>query len=399
MFQAESVERVYSQLKNYINFTPCIYSSWLSKICDAEIYLKLENMQHTGSFKERGALSALLKNDSQVKPEIICASAGNHAQAVALHAKRLGLKATIFMPIGTSNTKILQTEKYEAEVRLAGNNYDEAYKCAMDYCEQTGGKYLHAYNDLDVIIGQATVGLEIVRQVEMPDFVVVPVGGGGLLAGIGQYISSLPNFSGQIVGVGALGYANNSSLKTIADGIAVKQMGELSRKICEKIAPLMVKVGDKQIQDAMMLLLEKQKIITEGAGASGVAALFDDYLSKKVKNKKVVVVISGGNIDISLLARLTGQQLIKTGRLCRMSIVIKDTPGSLEQLLTLVRLCSGNVVDIHHERFFASLKWNEVLVDLTIETKDESYEEKLVALVKDNGYELQTLKMGNDFVC
>lgn len=409
MFENDAVMTAYSRIKNTIVQSPCLYSPWLSKITGARVHLKMENMQQTGSFKERGALNFLMARPEGQLTKVVAASAGNHAQAVALHAHRLGIRATIFMPIGTSNTKILQTERYHAEVKLVGNSYDEAYAFAQEYAEEQHAEYVHAYNDLDIIIGQGTVGLEINQQLGIPDFIFAPVGGGGLFAGIAQFFANQKNKIPTMVGVEASAFQSMAHAldkgtpfsllgeKTIADGIAVRKVGTLTHEICDKLKPTMVSVDDDQIQRAIMLLMEKQKIVSEGAGAAATAGLLLGRFSDEIKDKNVVVIVSGGNIDLSLLSRLTGQELIKSGRLSRMSIVIKDTPGSLSRLLSSITRASGNIVDIHHERSFAILKWNEVLVDVTVETKDEIHEKEMKTLLIDEGYVIKAL-MGNRFV-
>ncbi len=409
MFRNEDVEAAYSRIKNDIILSPCLFSPWLSKATGAQVFLKLENMQQTGSFKERGALNFLLSRPRGSIKQVVAASAGNHAQAVALHARKLGIPAAIFMPLGTSNTKILQTEKYEAQVKLVGQNYDEAYACAKEFSKEHDADYLHAYNDLDVIIGQATIGLEINAAIGVPDFIFAPIGGGGLFSGIAQYFANNKAKGPKMIGVEALAFQSMAQAldkgrpfslngeKTIADGIAVRKVGSLTHEICAKLNPTLISVDDDCIQHAIMVLLERQKIVTEGAGAAATAGLLLDTFKNELVNRKVVVVVSGGNIDISLLSRLTGQELIKSGRLCRMSLVIKDTPGSLSRLLSSITRAFGNIVDIQHERSFAVLRWNEVLVHVTVETKDEIHEKNMLSLLMEEGYQIKTL-MGNNFV-
>ncbi len=409
MFQNDAVTAAYLRIKDTIVLSPCLFSPWLSKITGAKVFLKMENMQQTGSFKERGALNFLMSKPKGTIKKVVAASAGNHAQAVALHARRLGIAATIFMPLGTSNTKILQTERYEAEVKLVGQNYDEAYAFAQEYTLEHDADYVHAYNDLDVIIGQATIGLEIHQQIGVPDFVFAPVGGGGLFSGIAQFFANQEAKTPTMVGVEASAFQSMAQAldkgkpfsllgeKTIADGIAVRKVGTLTHQICDSLKPTLVSVDDDQIQHAIMLLLEKQKIVSEGAGAAATAGLLLADFKDAIIDKNVVVVVSGGNIDLSLLSRLTGQELIRSGRLCRMSMVIKDTPGSLSRLLSSITRAAGNIVDIQHERSFALLKWNEVLVDVTVETKDEVHEKQMLTLLLDEGYKINML-MGNCFV-
>lgn len=397
MFSNLDVITAHESFQGVIAETPCLFSSYLSKLLKARVYLKLENMHQTGSFKERGALNFLLKH--QDKKQVVTASAGNHAQAVALHASRLGVAATIFMPEGTPNTKVLETEKLKATVKLIGQNYDEASCAARLFAETNNAQYVHAYNDLDIICGQATVALEILKQVSDPDWIFCPIGGGGLISGIVQFIAnSRLREKPTIVGVEASEFqsmaqaldkskkVNSTGIKTIAEGIAVRNVGDITQEICRKHEPQFIAVNDEEIQKALMILLERQKLVTEGAGAASVAALLKTEFREKLLGKTVICIISGGNIDISLLARLTAHELVKSSRLCRMSLVIKDTPGSLSRLLQEVTKVSGNIVDIRHERSFVDIKWNEVLVELTVETKDEEHENRMLNTLAGQGY-------------
>lgn len=398
MFSNQYIEQVHDQLRGFLVKTPCLFSPHLSKLTEANVYLKLENMQKTGSFKERGALNFLLKQSDGLPSHVVTASAGNHAQAVALHAARLNVKATIFMPEGTANIKVLETERLNATVKLVGENYDEAYALARQFADETGARYLHAYNDPHVIAGQATVALEIYQQIGPPDAMVVPIGGGGLIAGISQFVANASPDKTRVYGVTARDFhsmaqalnKHKSDTKTIAEGIAVRNMGDLANTICMNHSPEFTSVTDREIQSAIVLLLERQKIVTEGAGAASVAAILSDEYRHRFRGKTVVVVISGGNIDISLLARLTAQEMVKSCRLCRMSLVIKDTPGSLSKLLVSVTKAAGNIVDIRHERSFANIRWNEVLVDVVVETKNEAHENSLLMALRNEGYAIDT---------
>lgn len=398
MFSNHDVEQLHHNFRGLIVNTPCVRSPALSELTQANVYLKLENLQRTGSFKERGALSFLLQQSNRPLAHVVTASAGNHAQAVAFHAKRMNVPATIFMPERTPNTKVLATERFDATVKLIGQSYDDAYAAAKEYAEETNALYIHAYNDPHVIMGQATIAYEICRDLDRVDAIFVPVGGGGLIAGISQYMANRARGNTEIYGVEANAFPsmavalNKSSAvisahaKTIAEGIAVKKAGDLAANILSQTKPIMMQVSDHQIQSAIMLLLEKQKVVAEGAGATPLAGLLIDELRHSFQSKTVVLVISGGNIDISLLARLTSQELVCTGRLCRMSLVIKDTPGSLSAFLQTVTKALGNIVDICHERSFVDIAWNEVLIDVIVETKDEKHENALFAALKNDGY-------------
>jgi threonine dehydratase len=399
MFSNQHIEQIYDRMKVMLIKTPCIISPFLSELTKARVYLKFENMQRTGSFKERGALNFLIgRRDTRLK-HVVTASAGNHAQAVALHSARLNILATVFMPLNTSNIKILETERLNAQVKLVGENYDEAYIKAQEFAQASNAYYLHAYNDPHVIAGQATVALEIYSQIDHFDAIFIPVGGGGLLAGIAQFIENTKQTSKpKIFGVEACDFQSMAQVlkkgksdikadaKTIAEGIAVRKIGELAQRICEKIPLELVSVTDQEIQAAIMLLLERQKIISEGAGAVSTAALLSDKYRHSFKGKTVVLVVSGGNIDVSLLAKLTAQELVKTRRLCRMSLIIKDTPGSLAKPLEIITNFLGNIIDIRHERLFANIRWNEVLVEVIVETKNENHENNMILALKRAGY-------------
>jgi threonine dehydratase len=410
MLAKNDIEDAYERIRHEIVLSPCLYSTHLSDLTSARVFLKLENMQFTGSFKERGALNFLLAHQDKALKHVVAASAGNHAQAVACHAARLGVKATIFMPLNTPNNKIVQTERLQATVRLVGNNYDEAYSAAQVFAHDSQAKYIHGYDDPYVIAGQGTIGLEVVQQIGVPDIIIIPVGGGGMLAGMAHYFAhSSASKRPLLIGVEAQAYPSMAqalnadsewlptSEKTIADGIAVLTVGKLTHELCALYKPLMVSVSDEQIQNALMILLERQKIMSEGAGAAATAALLLAQNRELFLGKTVVVIVSGGNIDISLLSRLTGQALIGSSRMCRLSCVIKDLPGSLSKLLTKVTSASGNIIDIAHERSFAALKWNEVLVTLTVETKDSLHEKNLFSMLDSEGYDISIHKLEKNF--
>ena len=404
MFKNEEVFRARERIGDKIISTPCVKSLFLSELLGAEIFLKLENLHRTGSFKERGALNFLLTHDCKGK-RVVAASAGNHALALARHASALGVSATIFMPKNTPSIKVLQTKKFGAEVRLTGANYDDAFQSAQQYCDEIRGKYVHAYNDRDVIVGQATISHEIVSEIGIPDLVFVPVGGGGLISGIGTFLKNA-KASTQVVGIEARGFNSMaealkqggptvvSNGRSIAEGIAVKRVGQLTYEACKEIHPVLKTVEDVEIQSAIMLLLEKQKIVTEGAGAAAVAGILAHGKELDLQKKKVVVIISGGNIDLGLLSRLTILGMIRSKRLCKLSLVIDDCPGSLSRLLDTLAESGVNIVDVQHERYFVDLSWNEVRVNLIVETKDEIHEEEAIKLVEGHGYSVSVNRLG-----
>jgi threonine dehydratase len=285
-----SIQQAHRRTIDSIIKTPCVFEPVLSEKLGAKVYLKLENFQRTGSFKERGALNRLLlMTEAEKQSGVVTASAGNHAQAVAYHTAKLGISSIIFMPFGAPKIKVRQTEKFGAKVRLRGNSYDEAYEAASRFAVESGAFYLHAYNDPWVIAGQGTVGLEILEQISGLQSVIVPVGGGGLLAGISL---ALENRGVQVIGVRGANLA-----QTLADGIRVKEVGEFPRKICEKLVSNWVKVSDASIIYAMSHLLQHSKIVSEGAGATALAYLLENS-QIDFKGKTICVIVSGGNIDV-----------------------------------------------------------------------------------------------------
>ncbi len=309
------IEKAHERIYDFIFETPCIFSEDLSKSTNASVFLKLDNMQRTGSFKERGALNRLLLLDAQEKSKgVVTASAGNHGQAVAYHAARLQIPAQVFMPLNSPAIKISRTENYGAKVHLVGDNYDDVHQAALLFAQKTDAFYLHAYDDAAVIAGQGTVALEIKKQLPNVDTIIVPVGGGGLISGIAVATASFKS-APQVIGVeasvmpsmaeaiAAKGPVKLPIADTIADGIRVRLVGKLTYAICAQMVTNWVSVDDDQIARAILFLLEQQKTIAEGAGAAGVASLLAGKISYK-KNKCICILVSGGNIDVHTLARV-----------------------------------------------------------------------------------------------
>ena len=351
-------------IKNYIHETPLDYSTTLSTLSNAEVYLKMENLQKTGSFKVRGAFSKLVRLTSEERKRgVIAVSAGNHAQGVAYAAKMLGIKATIIMPEIAPISKYLATKSYGANVILYGKFLHEGMKKAEEIIRDTGAILVHPYGDLNVILGQGTLGLELLDL--KPDVVIVPVGGGGLISGVSIALKAkLPNV--KIIGVQS---SASPSLKvskdlgrlveiepsfSIADGILVKSPSEITYEIVSELVDDIVLVDDDEIANAIMFLLERNKTVAEGAGAASVAAL----LSGKVvaTGKKVVPIISGGNIDLSLLARIIDKMLYKTKRIVKVKVLVPDKPGYLNKVLSRIAQIRGNVIDVIHDRISSDVK-------------------------------------------
>ena len=351
----------------------------MSSLTNADVYLKLEALQKTGSFKVRGAYNAITHYINDGVKHVITASAGNHAQGVAYAAKMYGLKSTIVMPKYTPWIKISNTRKYGAEVILEGQSYYEAEGYAMELAKELKAKMIHAYDDPFVIAGQGTIGWEIIEDLKAIDYVIVPVGGGGLISGIASVIKTI-NPSTRVIGVqsevtpsaylslkqGRIITVENTD--TIADGIAVKRIGDLTFDIMQNTLDDIVLVSDQEIVNAILILAESAKVIAEGAGAVAVAAL----LSGKVNVKgNVVAIVSGGNIDVTMLAKVLYKGLVQTGRLIMLKGLIPDRPGMLAQVTGVLGRLGVNIVEIRHERYNPLIRPNYTEVDIIVETPPE----------------------------
>lgn len=381
-------------LKGIIRPTDMIKASALCKDCN--IYLKTENLQITGSFKVRGAAYKIsqLSNEEKAKGVIAC-SAGNHAQGVALAATKNNIKSIICLPEGAPISKVEATKKYGAEVLLVPGVYDDAYNKALSLQDEKGYTFVHPFNDDDVIAGQGTIGLEILEQLPNVDAVIVPVGGGGLISGVAYAIKSLnPNV--KIYGVQSSGAASmlNSlehnailhlpSVKTIADGIAVKAPGNLTFNITKKYVDKIITVNEDEIAAAILALIEQQKLITEGAGAVSVAAAMFDKLP--IKNKTVCCLLSGGNIDVTILSRIIKRGLFKSGRRMTMIIPLEDKPGQLQAVSEIIAGCGGNVTSVHHEHNHDDPDINGCYLRIELESKNFEHIAKIKTTLEKEGF-------------
>jgi threonine dehydratase len=392
VFTLADVERAQGRIAGRVRRTPLSESAALSRLTGCQVQLKLENLQFTGSFKERGAASRLLTlNPAEQARGVITASAGNHAQALALHASRLGVAATVVMPEGTPLVKVQATEGFGARVVLHGSGYDAAADRAAELAAESGAVYVHPFDDLEVMAGQGTIGLELLEQLPEFDAVIVPVGGGGLIAGIATVLrEKKPDV--RIIGVESRTFpgmrrALESELptsvapplpggKTIADGIAVRRVGQLTRQVVKRLVDEIELVDEEEIAEAILLLLERERTLSEGAGAVGLAALLHRDLG--LAGQKVVVLISGGNIDVNLLSRVIQRGLVKSGRLCRLWVTALDVAGTLHQITGAVARARANIVSIEHVRDFSGVELRHTRVELVIETNDPSH----IALVE-----------------
>ncbi|MBQ8339747.1 MAG: threonine ammonia-lyase [Clostridia bacterium] len=365
---------------------------------DCKLYLKTENLQVTGSFKVRGAYYKISQLSAEEKSKgIIACSAGNHAQGVALAAKKMGIKSVICMPDGAPISKVEATKAFGAEACLVPGAYDDAYAKALQLCDETGATLIHPFDDEDVIAGQGTIGLEILDQLSDADAVVVPIGGGGLIAGVAYAIKHL-NPSIKVYGVQAerapamaesraAGHVVTlDSVSTFADGIAVKHPGDNTFAIIKDYVDDIVTVSEDEIATAILTLMEKQKLVAEGAGAVGVAAIMFGKLP--VAGKKVVAVISGGNIDVNILSRVVTRGLVTTGRNATLQIALEDKPGQLLGVSSIISQCGGNVVSVHHERSDANMAVASCFLKIGMETRDFKQIEEIRAALTAAGFKI-----------
>ena len=378
MLTLDNVYRASYALKNVIRKTDVIYAPKLRP--GAEIYLKTENLQITGSFKVRGSYYKMSRlSDEERARGVIACSAGNHAQGVALAAQRNGIKAVICLPDGAPISKVEATKSYGAEVCLVKGVYDDAYQRALELRDEKGYSFIHPFDDEDVIAGQGTIALELIDQIADMDAVIVPVGGGGLISGIAYTIKMLrPEI--KVYGVQAQGAPSMvrsvknkqiealDAVSTIADGIAVKKPGSLTYELCSQYVDEIVTVSDDEISAAILALMEQQKMVTEGAGAVAVAAAMFDKVD--VKGKKVVCLLSGGNIDVTILSRVIRRGLLMSGRTCQLTIELMDKPGQLRDVSTIIAELGGNVTSVHHERANEGSDVNGCYLRIMLETRN-----------------------------
>lgn len=386
-----------AQIRDAICVSPCSHSHALSDIVGSPVHLKLENLQRTGAFKERGALAKLLSLSPQEGAAgLVTASAGNHAQAVAYHASRLGLRSEIWMPLTTPLVKVSATRAWGAEVVLDGTNFDETFSAARERCRASGSTFVHPFDDEAVIAGQGTLGLELLDQVPELEAVLVPVGGGGLIAGmavalketkpsiqlIGVQTCLLPSM---LEAVKAGRPVNLPGKPTVADGIAVRLVGEMTLPLVQNYVDDLVVVDDEEIAAAVLFLLEREKTLAEGAGAVAVAALLHSKVS--LDGKRVAAIVSGGNMDVTLLSRIIERGLVKDGRLVRLRIPLPDHPGALHRLTEVIARNQVNIVETSYHRAFHGAKLRHTVIDLTMETRGREHCDHLINALDEAGYE------------
>ena len=396
MIQLSDIQAALGRIRPDIRVSPCPRSETFSALTGNSIFLKLDNQQRTGAFKERGALNKLLTMSPDERARgVIAASAGNHAQGVAYHAGRHHVRARIVMPLPTPLTKVSATRAYGAEVVLQGTNYDEAYELAAEQSRQDGLTLIHAFDDDSVIAGQGTLGLEILQQHPEIEVIVCPIGGGGLIGGIACAVKetrpSVKVFGVQPVRLPSMKAAvaagrpvTLESAKTIADGIAVRRAGERTLPLVQKYVDDIVTVEEEEIANAILLLLEREKTLAEGAGAAATAAVVNRKLP--IVGKRVAVLVCGGNIDVTLLARIIERGLVKDGRLVRLRVHLPDYPGALHRLTGILAEHRANIVETAYDRAYHGVNLGDTAIDITMETRGPDHIAELLAALVTAGY-------------
>lgn len=395
----EDIQQAAKNIQGNIENTPLVHSRTLSQLSGAEVYLKFENLQFTASFKERGALNKLLSLDQQQrKAGIIAMSAGNHAQAVAYHAQRLGIPAVIVMPRFTPNVKVEHTRAFGAEVILHGNNFDETASFTLKTAGQRKLLLVHPYDDEKIIAGQGTIALEIFKANPDLDALIIPVGGGGLISGNAIATKAL-NPDIKIIGVEAERYPSMLSaieskpadfgLSTIAEGIAVKQPGELTLPIVKELVDDIVLVNEDDIEEAVLLLLEVEKTLAEGAGAAGLAALLK--YKDEFADHKVGIIISGGNIDMPVLETIIQRGMVRTGRMTRIRVDLRDVPGTLASATQCIENSGANIIHVHHHRTFTEQPLQIVEVEFILQTRGKDHIGEIIRKLEQQQFKVRTL--------
>jgi len=396
MIGIQDIQTAMGRIREAIRVSPCTYSEAFSALTNNTIFLKLDNQQRTGAFKERGALNKLLTLIAEERAQgVIAASAGNHAQGVAYHAGRQGIRASIYMPLPTPLTKVSATRTYGAEVVLHGTNYDEAYEEAVKQSRERHLTLIHAFDDDAVIAGQGTLGLEILEQQPDIEVIVAPIGGGGLIGGI-ACAAKERNQAVRVFGVqpaklpsmkAAVEHGSPVTLKpaaTIADGIAVRRAGERTFPLVQKYVDDIVTVEEEEIANAILLLLEREKTLAEGAGAASIAAVLNHKLP--LEGKKIAVLVCGGNIDVTLLARIIERGLVKDGRLVRLRVHLTDYPGALHRLTGILAELRANIVETAYDRAYHGVNLGDTAIDITMETRGPAHIAELLAALLAAGY-------------
>ena len=390
----ETVRAAHGRIADSIIRTPTILSKTLSDMTGANVWLKFENLQFTASFKERGALNTLLQlTDAERRRGVIAASAGNHAQGVAYHGARLGIPVTIVMAQHTPTVKVQQTEGHGASIVLHGERFDDAEARAYEIADERGLVFVHPFDDANIVSGQGTTAIEMLEDVREIDTLCVPIGGGGLISGMGVAARALkPGL--ELIGVEAelypSAYSRMRGLKlpcegdTLAEGIAVKEPGALTMEIIREVVDDILLVGERDLERAVSLLLQIEKTVVEGAGAAGLAAMLDH--PARFRDRNVGLILCGGNIDTRLLANVLLRDLARNGRLARLRIRLKDRPGALYRVARVFDREQVNIIEVYHQRVFTTLPARGLIADIECETRDRPHLERLIAALEKEGY-------------
>lgn len=399
MITFADIEEARRRIGDSVFLSPCAYSETLSRVTGNKVWLKLENLQMTGSFKERGACNKLKSlTDAERARGIICASAGNHAQGIAYHSKRLGIDAKIVMPLNTPLIKVQSTRDFGGQVILHGATFDDAQEEAQRIQALENRLFVHPFDDDLIIAGQGTIGLELLEQNPYLDAIVVAIGGGGLAAGIALAVKET-NPKIKVYGVESLAFPSMREalkaghpvtidpMRTIAEGIAVRRVGERTLELVQRYVDAVVSVDEEEIAEAILMLLEREKTVAEGAGAAPLAALLHHRLP--LVGKKVAVVVCGGNIDVTMISRIIERGLVKSGRMVRLLVKVHDVTGSLAKLTQAVADVKANIVQIQHDRTFANTELNEAVVQLVLETRGFEHVAEVRAALEAQGYEVE----------
>lgn len=389
-------------INDFVYRTPFALAPKLSKLYGAEVYLKSENLQRTGAYKIRGAYNKIAHlTDEERAHGVIAASAGNHAQGVAMSAQKFGVHAVIVMPEATPLLKVSGTKALGAEIILKGDNFDEAYAFALEYAKEHNLTFVHPFNDEFVQAGQGTIALEMIEEVADLEYIVVPVGGGGLATGVCSCAKQI-NPDIKIIAVAAKGAPamhdsfvakkplNSKSVRTIADGIAVRDTSEITLSTIIECVDEFVQVDDEEIASAILYLLEQQKIIVEGAGAAGVAALMNAKFAFPA-GAKIGIILSGGNIDVQMLNIIIEKGLIKSHRKMTINVTLVDKPGALTGLTEILRRANANIVKIDYDRFSTNIEYGDAQITITLETKGKAHQEDIAWALKNAGYDFREI--------
>ncbi|EAJ0336093.1 threonine ammonia-lyase [Campylobacter lari] len=397
MVELNKIYQAKQKIADFVLKTPFVHSSFLSEFLETDVFLKCENLQKTGAYKIRGAYNTIANlTKEQKQAGVIAASAGNHAQGVAISAKKFGIEAVIVMPEATPLLKVSATKNLGAKVILKGDNFDEAYAYALNYAKEHHLNFIHPFENESIIAGQGTLMLEMLDEISDLDMILAPVGGGGLISGVASAAKQI-NPAIKVIGVSAKGapamyesfkskkMINSKAVRTIADGIAVRDVNKINFDIILECVDDFIQVDDEEIANAVLYLLEKHKITVEGAGASAVAALLHKKIDLK-NHKKIGVILSGGNIDVQMLNIIIEKGLFKAFRKMLINVTLVDKPGALSALSDAIKEAQANIVKIDYDRFSTKLEYGDAMISITLETKGKEHQELVRKILYDKGF-------------